>query len=352
MRKKEPNPVAHDVETVKAHARVLIEIVGENLEITRNPNGRLLVIAVVGPTYWARTDIHFKEALLLEVGIGPGRPYHRAKGVNWKQGDNSIGKREKLFQLTENQYLLVAPTLFQIVLELAKKQVEGRISSHRLIRTPQRHFSRKRMFLYEKRILQEMPSGTRFAAHRNDLLLIQDIFFAEWNSQWVQKLIKSRANLIAAALKEAIRRNHSNPSLISGIADLKEVLKEEHSHIRRRIYQKTRELLSLHSQNPLIDEFFEIDPLSFFPEMEMARKAKELGRPEERISLDLIIDSGKKNNERRRQKHQAMAGKRARKIRPQRDHLVFEVLPFVDEIYSNPVWRPSKKQQEEQSCPF
>lgn len=114
-----PILIARDVLNVKKYAAIVLEIEEGVMRFSRNENPRLNVIAVVGPGKFL--DKEYKEAVLLEIGIGKSRPYHipafkKEKGP-W------ISKRKKWFSLTEHQYRVIAPKIFSILGLLTNERV-------------------------------------------------------------------------------------------------------------------------------------------------------------------------------------------------------------------------------------
>lgn len=119
-----PRFVGQDVALVMREAQYVISIDTECVTgVVHNPNGGLLVIAVIGPGF-LRGDVVcsqrvFRQALLLEVGIWRGRPYRKAFVSKDRP---SITYRRQWFSLTQEQWSYVAPILSNLLAERVQQQ--------------------------------------------------------------------------------------------------------------------------------------------------------------------------------------------------------------------------------------
>jgi len=198
-----PLLVARDVETVKREAKIIIRISRTRMEnVWRNPDGRLGVIAIIGPgEFQGKT---YDKAILCEVGIGVSRPYHEAgKPLNsLRNGETAkIQRRWKWFSLTEEQYLAVSPILFLVFQKLTNEKVatwkKGFFSDDPfLIPTARNYFSRHQKKVFSVNSRKPQPSGTRFAVSLNNLLLARDIFWAEFNNSFTVYRLKGLARFL------------------------------------------------------------------------------------------------------------------------------------------------------------
>lgn len=197
---------AKDVEIVKKWGRVILEISPDEtkIEISENPNPRLNILVVIGPSegFGRKWD----KVLLLEIGISRTRPYHEARGLNRKNEESSIPERRKWFSLSPYQYQLVGPIVFKIIERLAFERVRnwkrGPFSKYPFkLRTPHRYWSRRQKKLFESdgsnRLYREQPKGARFTASLKDEFLIRDICWAELNLNLrLKRHIKGLVNFI------------------------------------------------------------------------------------------------------------------------------------------------------------
>jgi hypothetical protein len=176
--------VGRDVALVKDKAAVVVAIEGEEVKVTYNPRPALGIIAIIGPGQ-AR-DYHFSEAVLDEISIGESRPYHQAKLPLKMRRDGespNITYRRRDFSLTSEQYLLVAPTVFRILQELADQRVGSREcgpwNSYQ-VHSPVSHYSRKGRRLSEWVGKRSVLGASGFAVSV-DSLFLPDIYQAELN---------------------------------------------------------------------------------------------------------------------------------------------------------------------------
>jgi len=176
--------VDYDVRNVIRFARYVITILpDEKFRVDENPNYKLGIIAVIGQTE------KFEKVVLLEVGIGPSRPYHPSEKV--------YSKRRKWFWLTEKQYNLIAPALFELVAVITKEQVAKRKNAFFSFSFTKRKYTyRKKGFTsYEKR--KQFPQGSCFSVNLSDSFVANDICYAELHiNKQVHKEIYGLGRLI------------------------------------------------------------------------------------------------------------------------------------------------------------
>ncbi len=198
-----PSFVARDVEMVKKEAKVIIHVSQTRVKNAwNNPNGRLGVIAIIGPgEFQGKT---YGEVVLCEVGIGKSRPYHESGKPSGSFGNGEtrkISSRKKWFSLAQEQYLAVSPILFLVFQKLTNEKVKswkhGFFSDDPfLIPTARNYFSRHQKKVFSVNSHKPQPSGTRFAVSLNDLLLARDIFWAEFNNSFTVYRLKGLARFL------------------------------------------------------------------------------------------------------------------------------------------------------------
>jgi hypothetical protein len=316
--------VKKDVVVARKNARAVILLDSQgNVEVIESPNGRLGVIAVIGPG--EAFGEKFSEALLLEIGIRRSRPYHEAFGLKRREGEANIHRRRNWFQISKEQYGQVAPLIFALIGKFAKEQVEKWRSSHYSFWTPNRRYvgRKKKTRCYWR--FDEWPRGVRFTVSCLDELVLADVFFAERyiNRQLVSK-INSHAYLIHYVIRDAIKRNA--PLLqAEAVTDLGDELKKATVHIRKYILGQIPRNLRRY-QTEELETLFGISLNDSCRELELIGLAGNPGKAYERIGdLQLKVTTG---------------------LESKRDYVVFEVFPYTDKTYVNPEWL---KQLEEEA---
>lgn len=202
----------NDASRVKKEATIVFLMEGNKsngIEILKNPKSRLNVMAVVGPSQ--AFGRKFKEAVLCEIGIGASRPYHEARKPNSLREEKepiNIPRRRKWFSLSQEQYLAVAPALFQCLQRLTNDKVfRWKTGPHNnnpfFIRSPNNFFAIRNKKLHSKEVFRNFPIGTRYAVSVADKYLLSDIFWAdlklrEWQlrklARFVDKLLSPYRN--------------------------------------------------------------------------------------------------------------------------------------------------------------
>jgi len=177
------------VELAKKEAKVLITVSEDKaIGAWGNPDGRLGVIAIIGPGEFQGKM--YGEAVLCEVGIGESRPYHAAKKPlsAMKGGEaRSIAARRKWFSLTVSQYLAIAPILFLVFQKLTNEKVKnwehGFFSDDPfLIPTAYNRFSRHQKKFFSVSNYRPQACGTRFSVSLEDGFLVEDVYWGELNN--------------------------------------------------------------------------------------------------------------------------------------------------------------------------
>lgn len=196
-----PVLIGNDARRVKKEAAIVFLIDrngGNKVKILKNPESRLNIIAIVGPSQ--AFGRKFEEAVLCEIGIGASRPYHEARKPNGTRKERepiNIPARRKWFSLSQEQYLAVAPVLFRCLQELTNHKVSRWKTGHHnnnpfFIRSPRNYFSIRNKKLIRKETFRNFPIGTRYAVSIADKCLLSDIFWADLKSrEWqLRKLAK------------------------------------------------------------------------------------------------------------------------------------------------------------------
>ncbi|NQV08933.1 hypothetical protein HQ529_03720 [Candidatus Woesearchaeota archaeon] len=191
--------VEKDVNEVMRYATAIIVIAPNNkdFKLIQNPYPRLGILAVIGPTDSSDqkfrpkeiSKLNFNKALLMEIGLGPSRPYHQAKGINKKKHQSYIIKRRKWFSLTEQQYELIIPCLLDFIIEKSLERIKGWVLTgyqyFTVIKVKHRY---GKTIQYKTR--KKYAKGTRFAVSSKDNLFIRDLISISKNNSWDKDQIR------------------------------------------------------------------------------------------------------------------------------------------------------------------
>lgn len=203
---KKEKMAQRDVELARRISLVIIEINREAeikvflREELLNPlilGGR---ISVIGPS--GALD----KVLLMEVGIGPTRPYH----AGWMPSANGhkglwFRERKKFFEITEEQYRTVAPLIFCFIQFLADKRVSGWKCNHGnlySVKMTRKWWSHRKKRMYNRETNVNVKPATRFSVSTKDNFIVSDVFSAELDLNETLKFqLKGLANFVDKLLK-------------------------------------------------------------------------------------------------------------------------------------------------------
>jgi hypothetical protein len=222
---------SNDVALVRAEARIVLEIVSaEKFSERWNPNGRLSIIAIIGPT--EDGEQYYDSALLCEIGIGKTRPYNEAKKP--KQFLN-IGEtkclpaRRKWFYLSTEQYILVAPRIFKIMQDLTdvcvgKWQTKGGFE----IPTPRNFYTFRSKKILKSRwnTPRSWQRGCRFSVRKDEMFLGPDIFYCEYHSEKIANDLGGLARFIDKRLRNYRQNGYTRDFCsLKGVIEISEILR-------------------------------------------------------------------------------------------------------------------------------
>jgi hypothetical protein len=183
----------NDVALVKKEAKIVLDIskgVG-NAELSENADGRLNVLAIIGPGVGLPESPiagqAFDEALLCEIGISRSRPY--ARNFLGKDGSKpySVGKRRKWFGLTDEQYLELGPVIFHYLQTLADMRIaEWKHPTYR-IKSSRTYWYRRTSSLDQKDFKTLVDRGARFTVSTADSKILADVYRAEFDNRKIQR---------------------------------------------------------------------------------------------------------------------------------------------------------------------
>ena len=225
---KIPAIIAKQVSLVWREALFVITLVEPDgkVEIHENPNGRLGVIAVIGPgTYQGE---YFGKAPLLEVGFWRGRPYNKAYGFGGRYCH--IRSRQKRFLLTSDQYEVVAPLVFQAIQYLVDRRVAGWKGARYQywFRRQTNHWNSRQRGVLQKSKRLLIPRYITVTFSTEDSLFLPDIYWAEMNSSIVQRYLTNFAQWIRARIWEYESKQGWKGRVtferLKGVVDLKRLL--------------------------------------------------------------------------------------------------------------------------------
>lgn len=162
-------------------------------------------ISVIGPSE------ALDEVLLMELGIGPSRPYH----AGWMPSVNGhkrwwFRERRKLFEITEEQYGAVAPLIFCFIQFFADKRVSGRKCNHDnlySVKMTKKWWSHRRKRIYHWEKIVNVKPSTCFSVNLKDNFIAGDVFSAELN---FNKTLKAQLEGLARFIDKRLKRHRSN----------------------------------------------------------------------------------------------------------------------------------------------
>ncbi len=184
------------LERVEKEARVILELLpnGEILK-KRNPNGKINVLAVIGPGLEPLNGCPpMEQVLLAEVGFYRTKPYNRVRSVPY---------RPKQFVLAPEQYELVGTHIWAELVERVEKAVEG--WEYSTFNLPVR---RDWLKITTREIETSFPRrsfvrGLSFSLDQRDKRLFQDLCWAEFHlNPQTKKMINWLAKFIEGALSK------------------------------------------------------------------------------------------------------------------------------------------------------
>ncbi len=310
--------VKKDVINSSKHALyvVLIHPDNQNFSVLKNKNPKLSVISILGPGILNKQGRQkaFPKALLTEIGVSATRPYHRSKGISWQSGQPKIPQRKNWFQLTKEQYLLIAPILFKLIQILAEKRVAGWKNKKFWLETNNNFYKIGKL---ESSInFKEWTKGARFSFNKKDELLLSDLYWAEnQNPQvilWIEKLPKFISKRLS--VYQYPKYKGKKPfSKLKGAQDILErtYLKKLLPHLQYKVIEN----ISHGKNNPFYHDLQTLLNLTNYKQIEekLIQKAEKLNNPEQRTQeIVLKIISGFENHK--------------------RDYIVFEVFPEIDDF--------------------
>lgn len=249
FRKHELKKIVNDVELVRKTAVVVIEIDGQDdvviCENCSDFNSRLGgTIAVIGPT--RIDDLYFERAVLLEVGIGPSRPYKQgwiSDGVNKRW----FTERKKCFSITKGQYLVCAPIIFKYLQKIADKRVaqwKCNLDNPFFVPGTKKWWSHREKKMYVDKASIAITPATRFSVSIEDGLILSDIFWAELEGNaTLKKYLKGLTGFIDKRLKRNRQEGYRDFSKLKAAEDARSALSRIPFYMKveimERFFEKT-----------------------------------------------------------------------------------------------------------------
>jgi len=256
--------IERDVEKIMKYATGIIVISPDGtLKFIENKNSRLGILAVIGPADPSDqklrpkeiSKLNFNKALLMEVGLGAGKPYHKAKGINKKKHQPFISKRRKWFSLTEKQYKLVMPFIFNFIIEKSLDKIRGwklKGFSYSSV-TILKHKNSK---IISRKTYKDYLRGTRFAVSPKDDFFIKDLISIAKNNSQTLKQIRGLYYFVEMELRYFLKKRKPNSFKKSETAWLiKEEIKKMSVPLRGYILHKISEEKKRPVYNDLVDVF-------------------------------------------------------------------------------------------------
>lgn len=285
-----------DAVIVKRLARkiILISKDNKNYELIENKNYRLNVIAVIGPAVCEGKI--FGEALLTEIGISRTRPYSAALGINKTKEQSHVPQRRKTNLLTEKQYLLIAPALFDLIIKLSEIKVgKWKNGGYYSIKSNRNFWIKgcRQKTTQEKEKLY--PRGARFSISVNEEIILSDVYWANLNLNYYLKTQLHGAACIIDKIINAFlgRKTYKEKTPFHKLKiahEIQEIISRYPAYLRKKIL----EILAI-KKNFFLDEleiFFDLSG-DKPKETALAEKAQILPNPHSRTGdIKISISTG------------------------------------------------------------
>ena len=264
-----------DVDFLRKEAAVVIEIdeEGSLISLYTSRNHRIDVLAVIGPVKeFAVSDPEiikrkFLEGVLLEIGIGRDKPYHKSQNRERRNEEPKIFlARRRWFRLSRQQFVQIAPIIMANLQERVDKRVEtwkcGRDNPY-MVKSSRNWWShrRKKLSVGEKIYIAER--GLRFSLNLKDDLFAKYVFWLELNNDFLKKQLVGFARMIDKMFMRYRRAGEYGYFYRKNFSQLKRPLEVKDMVSRKRwplyYYEEMLEKYLPHGKkNQLIDEIYEL----------------------------------------------------------------------------------------------
>jgi hypothetical protein len=216
-------------------AKFVIELKEGKAKGVINENSPLEVIAIIGSNQFG------EQVLLEEIGMGRALPF-ASRDIPSKEPDRKrryICARKRLFSMTEEQYLIVAPIVFgllQLFVDTRTSKWQNGSSFPMYCRRS--YFSKIDKVIYRGWRLKFWPRGLRFSVHRESFFA-RDVYWAELNlNQIIQNYLSGLAKFVGLRLSQYQRewKGRKEFSDLKGAREIDQILKEKSlpSYLLRR----------------------------------------------------------------------------------------------------------------------
>lgn len=248
---KIPYFVKKDAELIKKEAVLVLRIKknGDIEIVNEGSRKRINVIAVLGPAEeYAISDcvlrrFNFDEALLCEIGLRRNKPYNETQNrKREKEERKNFTKRRKWFQLSKNQFVKVAPVIFQILQGITDKRVDGWKCGPRnpfWVKTKRYKVVKGGKILksYSKSV--KCNCGIRFSISPKDYYFLSAVYWAEFNNPALGKYLGGLARFIDKRLSH-YRNNGFRKDFrkLKGFQDVKKVVSKISPYLIRKMLEE------------------------------------------------------------------------------------------------------------------
>ena len=193
-----------DVALVRKFARIVITLTGDSVSVHTQNNPLLNVIAVVGPT--VHDSVPIQEAVLCEIGLVRARPYQRAARW-WRKRSKSAQKRTweirarvNAFSLSDHQYRIVAPVVFQLLVDWMKSVTSRWKDIYAHLNTNRAYINRRGRHEFGSYMVN-WPRGPKISVSTTDSLLCADLFQAEISDPFWEDQLEGLGAIVDMTLK-------------------------------------------------------------------------------------------------------------------------------------------------------
>jgi hypothetical protein len=228
-----------DIRIVQETAKVVLLIDGDEVEITRNYDNSLNVIAIIGRDC---STVYDSPALLAEVGLWRTKPFQPSQIGRAGRNNGGAGRRTCIpergchSKLTKDQYEIVTPVVFSEMQKLVNSRTNGWKRKSYWTRVPVIVQRSGRKFHYKRSssvklwywwVSMEWPRGLRFSVCARSRFA-QDVLWAELNlNNGIKQYLRIIANSFDSALSgySAPSLNPKNFGKLKGFRLISEVMK-------------------------------------------------------------------------------------------------------------------------------
>jgi len=191
--------------------------------------------------------------LLEEIGLVRARPFAGRRISTDEEGKKHkfIPCRKRLFSLTEEQYSIVAPIVFDLLQFFVNTGVsKWQNGSSYAMYCCHTYFSRKGKKIFKCGRIKQWPRGLRFSVHRESFFA-RDVYWAELNlNEIIQNYLSGLAKFIDLRLSQYKRgwKGRTKFADLKGVREITENIEENSllPYLNRRLLKYQKNHFAIH----------------------------------------------------------------------------------------------------------